>query len=578
MNLKLKPLTLSISLLLCASNSLPSYAETPVEPLKPDAGLLMRESRIPAIVPKPKPESEVEKPEAARPAMLPQNDLKVTVKNFLFTGNTQFSNSDLAEVLSKYTNHQIRFNDLEAAANAITQYYREAGFFLALAYLPQQSIKEGQVEIAILEGQLDNTHLTSDTIQTIGEVRMNKSVIKQFLDTYSEGELVTEKDMNRISLLINELPGIDGTVVLAPGKKTNTSSLSLKVKEQPMISGYATANNHGLYSTGYFRFDGGVTINNPLGIGDQLNLRAQTTDSAGSTSGSADYSLPVNGYGTRFTASISELHYNLGRQFVSAHADGIARTVAGALSHPFWLARNGRLTGTARYEHRWMEDKNPAGNTDRELNVMSFSFSGSYYDQLLALGGLTQGYINVSAGEVGFNNKSAFNTDQLKGGLNSNGGYHKFAWQVSRTQNILDDLSLFTNFQGQVASKNLDTSERMSLGGPSAIRAYPAGEGSGAEGWMFNGEARYHIPEIPYVPGYLQLIGFIDTGYSRVNAIPLVGDNSRHLTGYGFGLNWLEVSGFNLRTSIAWRDTKKQPTSDPTSHGAMMYFQLIKTF
>jgi hemolysin activation/secretion protein len=576
--MKLKPLTLSISLLLFASNSLPSYAETPAEPLKPDAGLLMRESRVPPVLPKPQPEAAVEKPESARPVMQTQNNLKVTVKNFLFTGNTQFNNEELADVLSTYTHREMRFNDLEAAANAVTQYYREAGFFLASAYLPQQSIKQGQVEIAILEGQLDNTHLTSDTIQSIGEMRMDKSVIKQFLDAYPEGTLVTEKEMNRLSLLINDLPGIDATVVLAPGKKTNTSALSLKVKEQPMISGYATANNHGLYSTGYFRFDGGVTLNNPLGIGDQLSLRAQTTDSAGSTSGSADYSLPVNGYGTRFTANLSELHYSLGRAFTSAKAHGIARTVGASLSHPFWLARNGRLTGSARYEHRWMEDKNPAGNNDRELNVMSFSFSGSYYDQLLALGGLTQAYINVSAGEVGFNNKTAFNTDQLKGGLNSNGGYHKFAWQVSRTQNILDDLSLFTNFQGQVASKNLDTSERMSLGGPSAIRAYPAGEGSGAEGWMFNGEARYHIPEIPYVPGYLQLIGFIDTGYSRVNAIPLVGDNSRHLTGYGFGLNWLEVSGFNLRTSIAWRDTKKQPSSDSTAQGAMMYFQLIKTF
>jgi hemolysin activation/secretion protein len=52
--------------------------------------------------------------------------------------------------------------------------------------------------------------------------------------------------------------------------------------------------------------------------------------------------------------------------------------------------------------------------------------------------------------------------------------------------------------------------------------AYPVGEGSADEGWQFNAETRYCLPTLPYLPGYLQVIGFIDTGYARVN---------KHLTG-----------------------------------------------
>jgi len=97
---------------------------------------------------------------------------------------------------------------------------------------------------------------------------------------------------------------------------------------------------------------------------------------------------------------------------------------------------------------------------------------------------------------------------------------------------------------------------------------------------LFNGEVRYRLPSLAYLSGYFELVGFFDTGFSRVNAKPLVGDlnNSRYLTGYGLGLNFQGMAGFNLRTSIAWHETKDQPTSDPTAQNPMMYFQLFKAF
>jgi hemolysin activation/secretion protein len=558
------------------------FSSAAAEPLPlPDSGLLMRENRPPAAPPKPQAEEVISNPDIAKPAMSPADDLRMTVKKFRFSGNRQFNDAELTPLLNTYSGHEIGFKDLEAAAQRISQYYHAAGFFLASAYLPQQAIKNGEVEIAVLEGRLDASHLTSDVIEAVSPLRINHAVLQDFLATYPEGELLTVEELNNLSLLINDLPGISSKIVLMPGTKIGSSALRLKVKEEPLLKGYALTDNHGLYSTGYYRFDGGIHLNDALGLGDQLNLRVQTTESGNVVSGAADYTMPINGYGTRLAVNFSELHYNLGRIFTPLQAQGLARTVGISLNHPFWLAREGRLTGSAHYEHRWMFD-NVALNSSynhRELDVVNFALSGNYYDQLLAAGGLTQAYLGVSAGEVRFNHKDAFNNDQSSG-LHSNGGYHKFVWQLNRTQNIVEDFSLFANFQGQIASKNLDTSEQISLGGPQAIRAYPVGEGSADEGWLFNGEARYHLPNIAPVPGYLQLVGFIDSGFSRINARPLAGDlhNSQHLTGYGFGLNLLEAVGFNVRTSVAWRDIKKQPTSDATAHGPMLYFQLSKSF
>lgn len=556
-------------------------------PQSPDAGLLLRETREKPEMPKPKlePEVNIENVEEERPSMSPQTDLQVTVQTFSFSGNTLFTQEQLESLLFEYKGKAIDFNVLQKAVNVITDFYRQAGNLVAYAYLPVQSIKEGRVEIAVLEGHLDGAHFKEDRIQLLGDTRINKSVLQRFLEIHEEGELITETEINSLSLHINELPGVESTIMLSPGTKKGTSGIMLKAKENSLMNGYLSADNHGLYSTGYYGFDGGINIIDPFGWGDQLSLRVQTTETGGSVMGGADYSLPINGYGTRLGINFSELHYTLGRSFKPIEAEGIARTLGFSLIHSLYLSREARLIGTAHYEHRWLHDNLQAYSifNQREINAMSFSFSGSFYDKLLPMGALTQAYINVAAGSLYFTNYAAGLNDQASG-LNSNGGYHKFYWQLNRTQNLWverwGDVSIYANFSGQVASKNLDSSEQISLGGPNAIRAYPVGEGSADEGWLFNGEVRYGVPRWNKIPGQIQIIGFIDTGFSRVNAHPLVGDlnNSRHLTGYGFGINWLDVAGFNLRTSMAWRDVNTQPHSDSNQSEPQAYFQLTKTF
>jgi hemolysin activation/secretion protein len=554
-------------------------------PQAPDAGLLMRETRDKPQLPQQKPEVNVEKTEPQRPQMPPQTNLQVTVKSFQFSGNKAFSQAQLEALLQEYKAKPLNFNELQKCTNRITDYYREQGYLIAQAYLPVQTIKDGLVEIAVLEGRLDSSHLSGDRIQLSGDTRINKSVLQRFLDRIQPDDTVTDSDINHLSLLINELPGIESTMVLSPGSEMGTSSLALKVREKPLLSGYVNTDNHGLYATGYYRFDGGLNINDPFGFGDQLSLRAQTTETGGSVMGAMDYTLPLNGYGTRLGINFSELHYSLGRSFQPLEAEGIARTVGASLIQTLYLTKEAKLTGTAHYEHRWLNDDVNAFDifNRREIDLMSFAFAGSLFDTLLPFGGLTQAYLNVSAGSVQFTNRDAGLADQTSG-LKSHGGYHKFYWQLNRTQNLwIDewgDISVYANFSGQVASKNLDSSEQFSLGGPNAIRAYPVGEGNADEGWLFNGEVRYGLPRSAELPGQFQLIGFIDTGFSRINANPLQGDlnNSRHLTGYGFGINWLGLEGFNVRTSMAWRDVNAQPHSDPNQNEPQAYFQITKSF
>ena len=93
------------------------------------------------------------------------------------------------------------------------------------------------------------------------------------------------------------------------------------------------------------------------------------------------------------------------------------------------------------------------------------------------------------------------------------GSYHKLGFNVARLQRVTDRVSLYGAINGQFASKNLDISEKMGLGGMYAVRAYPVGEAYADEGYVATLEARLLLPKFSErMPGQMHLIGFVDTG------------------------------------------------------------------
>ncbi|KEY57731.1 heme/hemopexin transporter protein HuxB [Serratia sp. DD3] len=73
------------------------------------------------------------------------------------------------------------------------------------------------------------------------------------------------------------------------------------------------------------------------------------------------------------------------------------------------------------------------------------------------------------------------------------GNFSKFNLTALRLQMLSENWSFYSQFSGQLASKNLDSSEQFSLGGVNGVRAYASGEASGDQGWMTNLELRYAI-------------------------------------------------------------------------------------
>jgi outer membrane protein assembly factor BamA len=98
-------------------------------------------------------------------------------------------------------------------------------------------------------------------------------------------------------------------------------------------------------------------------------------------------------------------------------------------------------------------------------------------------------------------------------------------------------LSYTLSLNGQAANKNLNSSERFSLGGANGVRVYPRGEVSGDQGFLVSAELHWALP------GYgWQLATFFDAGRVIISKDPNMTNEKRLYFGRDVSL-FLELSG-----------------------------------
>jgi hemolysin activation/secretion protein len=153
----------------------------------------------------------------------------------------------------------------------------------------------------------------------------------------------------------------------------------------------------------------------------------------------------------------------------------------------------------------------------------------------------------------------------------------------SRLQAVADRVAFYGSYSQQFTNKNLDPSEKISLGGPNAVRAYPQGEGAGDNGYYATLELRYRLPLEESLPGSMVLAGYYDFGRTLLIKQPSAADIAgnaerlRRIAGPGVGLNWEVPSNWYLRATLAFRDTTKA-TADHLLRYPRFFLQFSKFF
>ncbi|WP_129640872.1 ShlB/FhaC/HecB family hemolysin secretion/activation protein [Peristeroidobacter agariperforans] len=533
---------------LLSSLPLLAQAQTP-----PDAGQILNEQqRLQQQRLNRLPSDDVP---AERPAMREIGGTRVTVKEIVFSGEERIATrEELQKLVAGSLGQALGFDELQALADRVSTYLRGKGYPLVGAYLPTQDVTEGRIEIAIVEGRIQNG-ANGVVIRADSTLRMSQSRLRSIAERAVEpGQPVRQSDLERAVLLINDLPGIAARGSLERGDEAGTSRLALTVAEARMLTGGTSIDTYGNRYNGSERLNARVGLDDPLRIGDQAGL--SLTKSEGLGSASIDYSLPVGSSGLRLGVGYTALEYEVREELRHLDAEGDARTASINASYPIVRSRATNLWGTAIYNYKSLTDE-MMGLTlrDKRINSGSLSFAGSHQDRLGGAG-ITQLSLVYTSGDLDLS-RVAFDKEADALTARTDGGFSKIGYGLARLQRLSDRVSMFGAINGQLTGDNLDSSERFILGGPTGVRAYPVGEGSGDSGWVGTVEVRYDVP-FSSNWGELQLVGFADHGETRLYEKPWIGAvynmdgrNSYGLSGAGVGFNLTAQGRYSVRFSYA---------------------------
>lgn len=480
-------------------------------------------SSRPALPPTP---AQVLIPDQPLPNFHDRRGKRFPVHSFRFVGNTAFTDQRLKRVVERYRDMELNLYQLNAAADAITEFYRDRGYTLARAVVPPQKVEDGVVTLAVVEGRLGKVLFS-------GNKRYAKEVLSRHTPNLKQGELLTTDKLERSLLLLNDMPGLKVRATMSPGADFGASDVLVKVEEKP-FNFNLTMDNAGRKETGEYRADMSLALNNPLGYGDQLTVRGMLTDHRLLKYRQLGYSLPLNSDGLRLAANYSEVKYDVAGAFAALNMSGSAETAEVSLLYPLTRSRGrnemlnlGLRHTTIRQEVLGFES--PAVR----LPLMVFGYQSSKIGEDASI---TNTMMQLASNFQRNSSGVAQDAQLLRVELDGN-----YLLPLNRQWDMY--------MRGNVvwSHDRLPDSEKMSIGGPGSVRAYRAAELRGDSGWQGTFEMRRNFSMIGRPANVSTFYDFGRTIYKA----PGFSDGHEEISAFGFGLTAYPAGQSVLKLEVA---------------------------
>lgn len=516
----------------------PSSAQSP-PPLRPQQPPIPQAPQplppTPPLTPPPPPVFEPE----------PVPEGTVTVRQFIFKGNTVISTKDLQEVTAPYLGRLIPFAELLNARDAVTKLYYKRGYITSRArLLPEQNVEVlsegGTYTLQIIEGTVQEINLS-------GSSRLHRYVrsrLKQAVSpVLNERRLLTALRLLQVDPLVRQL-----SAVISQGDRPSTSVLNVTVQATPPLSAAIFLDNNRSPAIGEFERGAQLEHLNLLGLGDRLSLTYRNTD--GSNGGQGSYEVPFNSSnGTvkfaynNIASSIIEQPFNQlditssVRSYDLSVRQPLLRTADTDSTHEFAIG----LTGSR------IESETALLDTPFPLSSGADAEGRS---RILALR-FFQDYTQRSSSQVLFaRSQFNFGIDALDATVNPSSPDSQFvSWlgQVVWVKPLLNNLNFQLRSAVQLADRPLPALEQFVLGGKDTVRGYRQDGILGDNGFL--GSVELGIPVVSGNYGTLRLIPFFDVGLTWPSGTP--SPESQTLASTGIGLEYTLNDQLSARLDAA---------------------------
>ena len=532
----------------------------------PDAGVILQQLKQPKqSEPAISPGLVVKEVE---PKTEPKNNdsNNFLLNGFVINGNKNISTKALQALFTDSLGKKVTLENLQKLVGKVTDYYHAHAYPLARAVIPAQTIDSGLVKVDIYEAYYGKVSVNNHSL-------VKDSLLDGTLSALKTGEVIEQVRLDRSLLLMSDIPGAVVNASLKPGEIMGTSDLIVSALTTQRVYGNLALDNYGNSYTGRPRISGSVNVIDPfhLGLGDIFSFNGLTSG-GGLNYGRVAYEALVNQYGTRMGGSFSALHYSLGGKFAKSNAQGNAQVSNLWTKHPIIRSRDLNLYGQVKVEHMQVNDHSDAGKTDRHISDAAFDLLGEAHDKLFG-GGVNAWDVAVMAGSVTFDDFAAKLSDVAS--AKTLGGFARLNLNLSRLQTLSTNNALYVSLAAQVAGKNLDTSQKMTLGGNYTVRAYDTSSVSGDSGYLLSAELRHDLGDV--ANGRLHALAFVDSAQMKINKNTWgESQNSVMLSGVGVGLNWVGKNNVYANTYIATSIGAKP--SQVSGDSTRVWFEIGKRF
>ncbi|MCC7097817.1 MAG: ShlB/FhaC/HecB family hemolysin secretion/activation protein [Thermomonas sp.] len=520
----------------------------------------------PAVAQNAQPQQAQTLPE---PQMAQQAQASFVLQGVEFVGATLVPESELQASVADMVGKSVTFADLQQLTIKAAAVYARHGFGLAQVFIPVQDVVDGRVKLTVLEGKLGEV-----AIDIAPDAPIHRGQVAGMLSLLKPGEALSTTAYERAMLLLSDLPGIKPQSTVTVGSSSDTNDLRVQVGARDRVQASLGLDNSGTRDSGRIRLTGSLRWASPFDRGDNLDLRIMVAQGMHTAFGRISYETPIGYTGLRIGGGLARVQYELGGPFAALEPTGVGTVADLSFNYPLIRQRTTNLFLRGAVENKDLTDRyEKVGlETRKRIRGASLALTFEHRDRLGG-GGYNSLNAQIYRGNLTLRDPMAKLLDQPPFGYGTEGGFTKFTLQASRLQYLAPRWSLLMSLGLQRSDSNLDPYEKLSLGGPKAVRAYATGEVLVDDGWLASVELRFSpSPNTTLYAFYDAAHG--DLFHRRRIFDPDLGASLR---GYGLGFSWSKPGSVSMNLSVAWRATGPGVT-DGGDRNPRVFWTIQKAF
>ena len=422
---------------------------------------------------------------------LPADTRCFPIKDIEIKGADSLAASDRERLLKPYIGQCVGVSQLNELLKVITDYYISKGRVTSRAYLPQQDLSTGHLQVLVVEGKLEALKSAEGSTVTDRELAM--------AFPGKVGEALNLREVEQLVDQLNRLPSKQAQMELTPGQQIGGSDVVVKNTAQKPWRASLSRNNDGQKSTGEQQWGAGLEWDSPLGLADQLMLRgghdAVSDHQKTSKNSMLYYNVPWGWWNFSYTYSESDYRtYGVtnGFKFKQNGDNENHQFRAERVIHRDDVSKTSVNVGVAHLRtNNYILDI----RTEPSSNRLSELQWGINHGRRIG-----NAFVNVDLGMqngIGAFDAQANNERDAYGNRLPSARYRKYTATVSYLQPFSlwgESFSFSSLATGQRSEDILFSPQRMSLGGSASVRGFKDQQLTGDSGGYWRNDVRWARP------------------------------------------------------------------------------------